>query len=355
MIHNLFSHYLIDWNRNKNKREMPWKGVKDPYKIWLSEIILQQTRVDQGLKYYENFITNFPAVQDLAAADEKKVFKLWEGLGYYSRCKNLIHTARVISSERNGRFPDTYEAILELKGIGPYTAAAIASFAFDLPHAVIDGNVFRVLARVFGIREAIDTTAGKKIITALAEQLLDKENPGEYNQAIMDFGATVCKPANPDCEQCPFKNDCTAYKEDIVGLLPVKIKRTAVRTRYFYFFLPQYRNAWPVRERLDKDIWQHLYEFPLIEKKEETGSAAIVAAAIKKGWIPKGTAVIISPVHSQKLSHQLIKAVFISYRLNEKNPRFENYNWVKAAVLKTLPFPKTITQYFDKTGAGIFN
>ncbi|MCD2423920.1 A/G-specific adenine glycosylase [Niabella pedocola] len=350
MIHNLFSHYLIDWNRNKNNRKMPWKGVKDPYKIWLSEIILQQTRVDQGLKYYENFIITFPTIHDLAKADEKKVFKLWEGLGYYSRCKNLIHTARVLSSTQNGQFPATYEDILKLKGIGPYTAAAIASFAFDLPHAVIDGNVFRVLARIFGIREPVDTTAGKKIITELAEKLLDKEHPGEYNQAIMDFGATVCKPANPDCEQCPFKSNCVAYKEDIVALLPVKIKRTTVRTRYFYFFLPQYRNALPVRERLDKDIWQHLYEFPLIEKEEETSSGAIVAAATKKGWIPKGTAVTVSPVYAQKLSHQLIKAVFISYRLAEKSGLFENYSWVKAAALNTLPFPKTITQYLNKAG-----
>lgn len=350
MIHNLFSHYLIDWNRNKNNRKMPWKGVKDPYKIWLSEIILQQTRVDQGLKYYENFIINFPTVHDLAKADEKKVFKLWEGLGYYSRCKNLIHTARVLSSEQNGRFPATYEDILKLKGIGPYTAAAIASFAFDLPHAVIDGNVFRVLARIFGIREPVDTTAGKKRIAELAEQLLDKENPGAYNQAIMDFGATVCKPANPDCEHCPFKNDCIAYKEDLITLLPVKVKRTAVRTRYFYFFLPQYRNALPVRERLDKDIWQHLYEFPLIEKEEETSSGAIVAAATKKGWIPKGTAVTVSPVYTQKLSHQLINAVFISYRLTGKSRLFENYSWVNAAVLNTLPFPKTITRYLDQNG-----
>ncbi|WP_300600273.1 A/G-specific adenine glycosylase [Niabella sp.] len=355
MIHNLFSHYLINWNRNENNRKMPWKGIKDPYKIWLSEIILQQTRVDQGLKYYENFITNFPAIRDLAQANEKKVFKLWEGLGYYSRCKNLIHTARVLNSEYNGQFPDTYKAILELKGIGPYTAAAIASFAFNLPHAVIDGNVFRVLARIFGIREPVDTTAGKKIITGLAEQLLDKENPGEYNQAIMDFGATICKPANPSCEQCPFKNDCIAYKEDIVALLPVKIKKTAVRTRYFYFFLPQYRNALPVRERLDKDIWQHLYEFPLIEKEEETSSGAVIAAAVKKGWIPKGAAVTTSPVFSQKLSHQLIKAVFISCRLTEKSTRLEQYSWVKAAALQTLPFPRTITQYLDKAGSETFD
>ncbi|MGJ7030784.1 A/G-specific adenine glycosylase [Niabella hirudinis] len=326
---------------------MPWKGVKDPYKIWLSEIILQQTRVDQGLKYYENFIHNFPTVHDLAQADEKKVFKLWEGLGYYSRCKNLIITARKISEEHNGRFPDSYEAILQLKGIGPYTAAAIASFAFNLPHAVIDGNVFRVLARVFGIREPIDTTVGKKIITRLAEQLLDKQAPGTYNQAIMDFGATVCMPANPNCRQCPFQNHCIAYKEDLVTLLPVKTKKTAVRARYFYFFLPVYRATVPVRERLGKDIWQHLYEFPLIEKTTQTPPGEIMQEAVRKGWIKKDTKTAISPVYTQKLSHQLIQSVFISYQLREKSGCFEGYGWEKTRALKTLPFPRTITQHLD--------
>ncbi|SDC84549.1 A/G-specific DNA-adenine glycosylase [Niabella drilacis] len=326
---------------------MPWKGIKDPYRIWLSEVILQQTRVEQGLKYYENFIHNFPTVRDLAAADEKKVFKLWEGLGYYSRCKNLIHTARKISTELNSRFPDSYAAILQLKGIGPYTAAAIASFAFNLPHAVIDGNVFRVLARVFGIREAIDTTAGKKIITALAEQLLDKKEPGTYNQAIMDFGATVCRPANPDCADCPFQNHCVAFREDIVALLPVKTKKIAVRTRYFYFFLPIYRATVPVRERLSKDIWQHLYEFPLIEKAAETPAAEIIRAAVRKGWLRQDTLTEISPVYTQKLSHQLIRSVFIACRPAAKPAGFENYRWEKITALKTLPFPRTITQHLD--------
>lgn len=348
LIHNLFSRYLIEWNRTENKRKMPWKGIKDPYRIWLSEVILQQTRVDQGLRYYENFVHNFPSIHDLAKADEQRVFKLWEGLGYYSRCKNLIHTARKVSFELGGHFPDTYGAILQLKGIGPYTAAAIASFAFNQPHAVIDGNVFRVLARVFGIREPVDTTGGKKIITALAQQLLDKKKPGTYNQAIMDFGATVCKPANPGCEQCPFRAHCVAYKEDIIELLPAKTKKTTVRVRYFYFFIPVYRAAVPVRERLDKDIWQHLYEFPLIEKAADIPPAEVIRLAIGKGWLNKNTKTEVSPVSAQKLSHQLIKAVFISYRLTENPGSFENYRWVKTAALKTLPFPRTITQHLHK-------
>ena len=190
-----FSRILQKWNREKNTRQMPWKGEKDPYKIWLSEIILQQTRVEQGLNYYNNFIKTFPDVHKLAKAPEEKIFKLWEGLGYYTRCRNLIASARYISKELKGKFPDTYEEIKALKGVGPYTAAAISSFAFNLPHAVVDGNVFRVLARIFGISTPIDSTEGKKKFTELANKLLDKKQPGFYNQAIMDFGAVICKPA----------------------------------------------------------------------------------------------------------------------------------------------------------------
>src|SRR5579859_1431456 len=194
-----FTKTLLGWNSSGNFREMPWKGEKDPYKVWLSEVILQQTRVQQGWAYYEKFINAFPTIKDLAAALEQKVFKLWEGLGYYSRCRNLIATARKISDEYNGRFPHTYEEILALKGVGPYTAAAIASFAYNLPHAVVDGNVVRVLARFFGITTAADTTSGKKQFAELATALLDPSQAGIYNQAIMDFGATVCTPRNPQC------------------------------------------------------------------------------------------------------------------------------------------------------------
>src|SRR5437868_3718798 len=188
-----FTNSLLNWNRKYNKRQMPWKGEKDPYKIWLSEIILQQTRVEQGWNYYHQFVENFPTVIHLAKAPETKVFKLWEGLGYYSRCKNLIATAKIIASKHKGKFPEAYEDIISLKGVGSYTAAAIASFAFDLPFAVVDGNVFRVLSRFFGIATAIDSTAGKKMFTQLAAELLDKKHPGIYNQALMDFGAVVCK------------------------------------------------------------------------------------------------------------------------------------------------------------------
>jgi A/G-specific adenine glycosylase len=206
-----FTQQLLKWDKKQNSRAMPWKGEKDPYKIWLSEIILQQTRVEQGLGYYNRFIAEFPTIHDLAKAPETKVFKLWEGLGYYTRCKNIIITARYISSELKGKFPVTYNDILKLKGVGPYTAAAIASFAFNLPHAVVDGNVFRVLARYFGIDTPIDSITGKKNFTVLANELIDKKIPGKYNQALMDFGAVLCKPQQPLCDTCPLKPNCSAY------------------------------------------------------------------------------------------------------------------------------------------------
>src|SRR5262245_7782259 len=253
-----FTKKLLTWNKSSNKRQMPWKGEKDPYKIWLSEIILQQTRVEQGLEYYKKFIAKFPTVHDLAKAPEQQVFKLWEGLGYYTRCKNLVATAKVISKEKGGKFPNTYEDIKSLKGIGPYTAAAIASFAFNLPYAVVDGNVFRVLARVFGISKATDSTKGKSFFNELATELLDTKQPGLYNQAIMDFGATVCKPALPLCTKCVMKNNCYAFLNDRVNELPVKEKKINIKKRWFYYLVMEYKNEIVVRQRTGKDIWQQL-------------------------------------------------------------------------------------------------
>jgi A/G-specific adenine glycosylase len=219
-----FSETLLKWNREKNNRLMPWKGEKDPYKIWLSEIILQQTRVEQGLKYYEKFVTLFPSVHQLAKTPEQQVYKCWEGLGYYTRCKNLIETARYVSKELKGNFPSNYGEIKKLKGIGPYTAAAIASFAFNEKCAVIDGNVFRVLARVFGVGQPIDSSEGKKIFSHLAHKLLDEKKPAIYNQAIMDFGALICKPV-PLCNHCPFNKNCNAFLSKKISSLPVKTKK----------------------------------------------------------------------------------------------------------------------------------
>ena len=225
-----FTHRLLQWNSTENNRQMPWKGEKDPYKIWLSEIILQQTRVEQGLAYYNRFIEKFPSIDKLATAPETTVFKLWEGLGYYSRCKNLIATAKHISEELKGKFPDAYMDILNLKGVGPYTASAIASFAYNLPHAVVDGNVMRVLARYFAIDTPIDSTEGKNYFTILANKLLDKNQASFYNQAIMDFGATVCKPQLPLCPTCPLQKECVAYKNNAVQGYPVKEGKLVKKT-----------------------------------------------------------------------------------------------------------------------------
>jgi A/G-specific adenine glycosylase len=325
---------------------MPWKGEKNPYKIWLSEIILQQTRVEQGLKYYQDFVENFPDIKKLAQAPESKIFKLWEGLGYYSRCRNLIATAKYIADEKQGIFPAAYKEILQLKGVGPYTAAAIASFAFNLPHAVIDGNVFRVLSRIFGIQIPIDSAEGKHFFTELANELLDKKNPGTYNQAIMDFGATVCKPLAPLCVNCIFKKNCAAFKENIVAELPVKEKKLQQKIRYFYFFVIEYKKMIAVRERREKDIWRHLYEFPLIETTSETDIDLVIQTAIQKKWLRKNPEKKTQSF-TQKLTHQTIKVIFLSVKADKK-PAIEGYDWVELSMIKTLAFPKIINEFLEK-------
>ncbi len=346
-----FSTLLLKWNREQNDRQMPWKGEKDPYKIWLSEIILQQTRVEQGLNYYINFIQTFPDIHRLAAAPEEKVFKLWEGLGYYSRCRNLITTARFISTQLNGKFPQTYDEIKALKGIGPYTASAIGSFAFNLPYAVVDGNVFRVLSRIFGISKAIDSTAGKKYFTHLADELLDKKQPGIYNQAIMDFGAVVCKPLAPACGKCVFRKTCVALQKNKVGEWPIKEKKVRIRKRWFYYLVLEYKNEVAIRQRTDKDIWQQLYEFPLAETEKEWDQKAVLQQAEKKGWLKKKEyePLVLSPVFKQQLSHQLIAGRFISLKLTSKNGHNTDWIWVKKEKLKQYAFPKFINQYLEKT------
>lgn len=344
-----FAAILLKWNHEKNKREMPWKGEKDPYKIWLSEIILQQTRVEQGLQYYQNFIKTFPDVHKLANAPDKNVFKLWEGLGYYSRCKNLLASARFISKELKGNFPSTYDDIKNLKGVGPYTAAAISSFAYNLPNAVVDGNVFRVIARIFGISTATDTTEGKKFFTAFANELLDKKNPGAYNQAIMDFGAIVCKPLAPLCSDCIFKKNCFAFQNDKINELPVKEKKISVKKRWFYYLIVQHENEILIRERTEKDIWQHLFEFNLVEAgKEEEAKTILRSRAVKKFLANNQFETIsISPLQKQQLTHQLIYGRFIHLRIFTKNILAVNCIWVKKEKLKNFAFPKFITQYLN--------
>ena len=347
-----FSPILLKWNKEKNDRQMPWKGEKDPYKIWLSEVILQQTRVEQGLKYYEKFITAFPDVHQLANAHERSIYKCWEGLGYYTRCKNLIVTAQNVSKNLKGRFPDNYDEIKKLKGIGPYTAAAIASFAFNEQRAVVDGNVFRVLARIFGIEEPIDSTKGKKAFNALADKLLDKKNPALYNQAIMDFGAVVCKPV-PICEQCPFKQKCEAFLNDKIFSLPVKGKKVLIKRRWFNYVLLEYKEKFAVRQRHAKDIWHNLFEFLLVESGKEFGEKEIVKEAKKKKWIGANSYEIeyVSPVCKQQLSHQLIKGRFTKLKLHRKPELPPDILWIRKKELKKYAFPMFINQHLRKMDA----
>ena len=344
-----FSTLLLSWNRKKNNRQMPWKGEKDPYKIWLSEIILQQTRVEQGLHYYNNFVNTFPDIHRLASAPDEKVFKMWEGLGYYTRCRNLIATARHISSTYQGVFPNEYEEIKSLKGIGPYTAAAISSFAFNLPYAVVDGNVFRVLARFFGVAEPIDSAAGKAFFTTLANELLDKKQPGIYNQAIMDFGAVVCKPVSPLCTGCVLRKNCNAFLNKRVNDLPVKTKKITIRKRWFYYLVLEQNKETAIRQRRDKDIWQQLFEFPMIEAPNELDQKTILSIAEKKGLIATKNykLVSLSPLFRQQLSHQLIAGQFLQLQLNEKPKKDNDWIWVKKTKLKRFAYPQFINQYLQ--------
>lgn len=260
-----FSNQLIYWYL-QNDRDLPWRKTNNPYFIWLSEIMLQQTRVQQGLAYYLTFTKEFPTVFDLANASESKVLKLWQGLGYYSRARNLHFSAKYIANELNGEFPSTYDEIKTLKGVGDYTASAISSICFDEAQAVVDGNVYRVLARYFGIKTAINSTAGIKEFKKLAQTLIDPKQPGTYNQAIMDFGALHCKPQNPLCETCPFNTSCIALATKTIKELPVKEKKIKVRKRYFNFLvLISDDNKTSLSERKGKGIWEGLYQFPLIE------------------------------------------------------------------------------------------
>lgn len=341
-----FTQGLIKWHKNDNLRTMPWKGIKDPYKIWLSEIILQQTRVEQGLNYYEKFVTTYPTIQHLAKANQEDVFKLWEGLGYYNRCKNLLFTANTIVQEFNGNFPNNYEALLNLKGIGPYTAAAIASFAYNLPHAVVDGNVFRVLARYFGIATATDSTKGKQLFTELANEVLDKEKPGLFNQAIMDFGATVCKPALPNCDSCIMQKNCAAFNNGNVNELPIKEKKLQKKNRFFTYFFIEVDGTVLVHKRMSNDIWQNLFEFYLVETETSiTWTENLTKDFLKEQLgIKQATVQFISTVTSQQLTHQKVKGQLIKVMLSNKPNSLNRHNWIAVKELNSLAFPKFIHQ-----------
>lgn len=351
----IFTTTLLEWNQNENTRSMPWKGEKDPYRIWLSEIILQQTRVEQGWTYYEQFILNYPTVQDLAAAPEEAVFRLWQGLGYYARCKNMLAAAKQIVTQFHGHFPNTYDSIQSLKGIGPYTAAAIASFAFNLPHAVLDGNVFRVLSRYFDIDTPIDSSAGKKQFAELARELLPPGNSAAYNQSIMDFGAVVCKPQLPACTICPLSRHCKALKLGLTSLLPVKSKKLAIRKRYFYYLVIRHKNSIYIRKRIENDIWQNLHEFILIETPASTDTATLLEfPGFKKimGDIRYNIDGISAPA-KQQLTHQTIYSRFILLSVSKK-PEIPGYMAIQEQDMDKYAFPKTITDFLRKGELSLF-
>lgn len=340
-----FRRRLLAW-LDDHDRELPWKGEPDPYLIWLSEIILQQTRVDQGLPYFLRFKETFPTVFELAAATEDQVFKLWEGLGYYARARNLHATAKRIVSDFGGRFPDNYADILSLKGVGPYTAAAIASFGFQLPHAVVDGNVYRVLARIWGIDTPIDSSPGKRQFQELADELLDPSKPGRYNQAIMDFGAIWCTPANPQCRDCPFEQECQAKQTNRITDLPVKKKKIQKKDRYFHYLDFDYEALTWLSQRSARDIWQGLYEFPMVEgPRLWTEWEQVLKQVAMLDWLGHSSYEVIqkSPPFRQTLSHQHIHAIFWKIQLSQPSPvlnkefvQIERKNLPKFAVPKIV-------------------
>jgi A/G-specific adenine glycosylase len=340
-----FSDILSQWYAI-NKRDLPWRSTVNPYHIWLSEIILQQTRVDQGLPYYLKFIDAFPVVADLANADEDLVLKLWQGLGYYSRARNLQFSAKIILSEFGGNFPDNHADILKLKGVGPYTAAAISSFSFGLPFAVLDGNVIRVLSRIFGVQTPFDTTEGKKQFQKLAQELLDKKNPAEYNQAIMEFGALQCVPKSPKCNDCPIVNDCIAFNTNTVSLLPVKSKKLKVKNRFLHFLVVNKNNEMLIGKR-ESGIWQGLYEFPFLEFDENLNEKSVLKSPLWINFFKDSVKQIssISEEYIHKLSHQKIHAKF--WEIDVNSFCSSDFKIIKCNELQKYPVSSLIEKYLN--------
>jgi A/G-specific adenine glycosylase len=333
-----FHRLIAVWFR-LNSRSLPWRSTKNPYFIWLSEIILQQTRVAQGTDYYLKFIINYPTVQDLAKADEKDILNDWQGLGYYSRARNLHKASKQIVSDFNGKFPDTYSDIKSLKGVGDYTAAAIASFAFKLPHAVVDGNVYRVLSRIFDIDTPIDSNLGKKEFQALAEALLPKNHADTHNQAIMEFGALQCVPKNPNCSICPFQNSCLAFAKKTIDFRPVKANKIKTRNRYFNYLIYSDKNSLLLEKRKQKDIWENMYQFPLVESDRLLSQESIQEELIKKNH--SISIKNCSPEFKHILSHQKIFAQFFVI-INSKSYDSKRFIQIKKEDFQDFPVPRLI-------------
>jgi len=336
-----FSDQLVQWYQN-NKRRLPWRDTNDAYVIWLSEIILQQTRVEQGLPYFYRFLEKYPDADSFAAASEDEILKLWQGLGYYSRGRNMLKTAHMVQEKYNGVFPKTYNELIKLKGIGEYTAAAIASFSANEAKAVVDGNVYRVLARYFGIDDPINSPKGKKVFQSVADDLLNKQNAGLHNQAMMEFGAILCKPKNPACGICPVRGGCYAFLNNAINTLPVKLKKLTVRERYLNYFLITDGNSVIMNRRGDKDIWANMYDLPMVETTAMLSPPELFALPGIKDLFGDDIKIEeIFPVKKHLLTHQRLFVRFI--KLQQQSIEFkEQWFTTDRNNLKKLALPKVI-------------
>ena len=345
---NFISNQLIDWYQ-LNKRDLPWRNTQNPYKIWISEIILQQTRVIQGLEYYNRFINRFPDVKSLATANEQEVLTYWQGLGYYSRARNLHSAAKTIVNEYKGEFPPNHHSILKLKGIGEYTAAAIASFAWNMPYPVVDGNVFRFLSRLFAIEEAIDTNKGKKYFTELAEELMDKKQAGLFNQAIMEFGALQCTPTSPNCSACPFESTCLAKSQNAVAQYPFKQNKTKTKDVYLYYFHIRNSEYLYLNQRTGKGIWQNLFEFPLIESETPLSFEEISQNTLFKTWFPEKSNHPFKLIVENKkhiLSHRILYTHFYTIEVDNEEG-LQSFIKIKTEELDKYPVHRLMQYYFS--------
>lgn len=342
-----FQNELYRWYA-ANQRDLPWRNTGDPYKIWISEVILQQTRVVQATNYYLRFVENFPTVADLASANEQEVLKLWQGLGYYSRARNLHFAAKQIVREHGGNFPAHYSSILALKGVGTYTAAAVSSIAFGLPRPTVDGNVFRVLSRYFGIETPIDSSAGKKRFEKIANDLLPEGNPGFHNQALMEFGALQCVPKSPQCDRCPLQTTCFAAQNQKVGILPVKSKKTKQKLRFFYFFLIDGGDSIFLQKRTGNDIWRNLFQLPLAEMKSELTDTEIIG--LRPSFI-NGIDYNLKMVSTAKkhiLTHQIIFARLVHIETGARDLNELGFIRVNKKDIYRFAVPKLVEHFLHE-------
>lgn len=350
------SRALLVWYK-EHKRDLPWRETRDPYIIWISEIILQQTRIAQGLDYFIRFTQRFPNVASLAVAEEDEVLKYWQGLGYYSRARNLHAAAKSIMERFGGIFPQKYKEVLSLKGVGEYTAAAIVSFVWNQPYAVVDGNVFRVLSRLYAIETPIDSTQGKKLFTELAGLLMDVKQAGLHNQAIMELGALQCVPQKPDCEDCPLADKCMAYASGSVQSYPVKRNKTKTRTRYFHYLYIIYKDKTWLHRRGDKDIWAGLYELPLIETESAMDFSRLQETdAFRELFADAGRLDISVGLSDVKhvLSHQVLYANFYEIEVEKENKALENYLSIPRKEIENYAVPRLVHIYLEKLSGNLF-